>query len=55
MIADDQRRAVCEQYGAAFAPPSGPEKIGIALSTLHLLPLNGLRHLPEHGTCGWYI
>jgi hypothetical protein len=29
--------------------------VGIALETLGLLPLNALRHPPEHGTCGWYI
>ena len=29
--------------------------MGAAQSTLALLPLNALRHLPESGTCGWYI
>jgi hypothetical protein len=28
---------------------------GIALHTLTSVPLNALRHPPEHGTCGWYI
>jgi hypothetical protein len=39
----------------AFEPPSAFQKVGIALSTLHLEPLNGLRHWPERETCGWYI
>ena len=31
------------------------EKLGIALETIGLLPINALRHNPENGTCGWYI
>ena len=55
MTAEGQQKAVCERHGTAFDPPSGFEKVGIALSTLHLEPLNGLRHRPEGGTSGWYI
>lgn len=46
------QRTVCERFGVAFEPPSIFEKVGIALSTLHLKPLNGLRHRPERGTSG---
>lgn len=49
------QRAVCQKFGVAFDPPSTIQKVGIALSTLHLEPLNGLRLRPEGGTCGWYI
>ena len=31
------------------------EKVGIALNTLGNLPVNGVRHLVEGGTCGWYF
>jgi hypothetical protein len=55
MSVEAEQRAVCERRGVAFEPPSAFEKVGIALSTLHLQPLNGLRHRPENGTCGWYI
>jgi hypothetical protein len=55
MTDEDKQRAVCDHHGVAFVPPSAGEKVGIALSTLHLAPLNGLRHRPENGTCGWYI
>lgn len=41
--------------GLPLAAPAPTDKVGIALHTLHLLPLNGLRHPPEAGTCGWYI
>ena len=53
-VADDQK-ALCARIGTAFEPPSRSDKVGIALQTLHLRPLNGLRHPAEHGTCGWYI
>jgi len=46
---------ICTRYGSQFAPPASSDKLGIALATLHLLPLNALRVVPENGTCGWYI
>jgi hypothetical protein len=55
MSVEADQRAVCQRHGVAFHPPSTFEKVGIALSTLHLEPLNGLRLRPEGGTCGWYI
>jgi len=55
MSVDEDQRRICEKHRKAFDPPSTSEKLGIALSTLHLVPLNGLRHRPENGTCGWYI
>ncbi|MDC7998955.1 hypothetical protein [Gilvibacter sediminis] len=30
-------------------------KLGIALETLGKEPINGLRHMPENQTNGWYI
>jgi hypothetical protein len=55
MSSEDEQRAVCVRVGVPFVPPSTFEKVGIALSTIHLQPLNGLRNSPAHGTCGWYI
>ena len=52
---EDKQRALCERVGVSFSPPTAVQKVGIALQTLHLRPLNGLRHPPEGGTCGWYI
>lgn len=46
---------VCARFGAAPSRPSSSDEVGIALQTLHLLPLNALRHAPADGTCGWYI
>jgi hypothetical protein len=46
---------ICIKFGSKPLPPLATEKVGIALQTLHLLPLNALRHQPENGTSGWYI
>jgi hypothetical protein len=46
---------ICIKFGSKPLPPLAAEKVGIALQTLHLLPLNALRHQPENGTSGWYI
>jgi hypothetical protein len=35
--------------------PAPTDKVGMAVHTLGLRPLNGLRHLPHRGTAGWYI
>ena len=46
---------VCESYGSSLVAVAPDEKVGIALNTLRLEPLNALRHLPTSGTSGWYI
>lgn len=35
--------------------PHPDEMLGLALDTVRLMPINGLRYAPESGTCGWYI
>jgi hypothetical protein len=48
--------AVCERFDAAPYPAPEASKVGIARDTgLHIVPINGLRHLPEGDTSGWYI
>jgi hypothetical protein len=49
-----QAGAICAAQGVAPEPPVQP-KLGIAVATLHLDPLNGLRVTPEGETCGWYV
>jgi hypothetical protein len=50
-----EQEAVCERHGVDRDPPLDHERVGIALQTLHLLPLNALR-IPRVGSvCGWYI
>lgn len=45
----------CEKFGAIPFPLKKGEKLGIAIETIGKQPINGLRHNPENGTCGWYI
>lgn len=48
--------AMCERHGVTPVVVHPDEKLGIARSVRSgLLPIHGVRHLPEHGTCGWYI
>ncbi|MDC7700566.1 immunity protein Imm33 domain-containing protein [Vogesella indigofera] len=46
---------ICKRFNVQVEFPFPQEKVGIALVTLHLLPLNAVRHKAENGTCGWYI
>lgn len=46
----------CQQFGAEFLESSLSDKLGMAENVRSgLLPINGLRHVPEGNTCGWYI
>ncbi|KRF31683.1 hypothetical protein ASG93_04925 [Paenibacillus sp. Soil787] len=52
----ESQQIICVKYGAAFLESDLNEKLGIALNMRdNLFPINGLRHKPENGTCGWYI
>ena len=46
---------VCARHGVEPDPAPLESRLGIALHTLHLEPLNGLRHPAASGTCGWYL
>jgi len=49
------QQAVCLEFDSPFVPSDPESKVGIALATLGIIPLNALRHPPEGNTCGWYI
>ena len=51
----EAQRRLCARVGVAPVLPAPTQKVGIALETLHLEPLNGLRHPAEEDTCGWYF
>jgi hypothetical protein len=36
-------------------PPQPDDMLLLALDTLRLKPLNGMRHPPESGISGWYV
>lgn len=47
---------MCSDAGVKPVAVRADEKVGIARNVRSgLLPINGVRHLPENGTCGWYI
>jgi len=46
---------ICEWQGVEACPPERASKLGIALGTLGKESINGLRHIPEKGTNGWYL
>jgi hypothetical protein len=51
-----QQLDICEKYGAGVVDVLSGEKVGIARNVrTGLMPINGVRTLPEKGTCGWYI
>jgi hypothetical protein len=51
----EAQREVCRRFGATFLQPRNDDKLGVALHTLSVLPLNGLRHPTTEGTSGWYV
>ena len=59
MVIDDdikeQQRIVCQDYDQQCVPPEPNSKLGFALQTKGMLPINGLRHPPEGDTNGWYL
>jgi hypothetical protein len=50
----ETQEEVCSRFGVVGKPPSTDEKLGIALSTVGKLPINGLR-IRLDGTSGWFI
>ena len=51
-----EQRKLCETYDAEYYPSLPFQKLGISDNIgSDKLPINGLRHLPSRGTCGWYI
>lgn len=49
------QHCVCTRFNTEPVPPVPTHKVGIALQTLGLVPLNAMRVIPANGTCGWYI
>lgn len=53
---EDLQKEVCKKYRAEFCSSPNDLKIGIATNVRDgIEPINGLRHLPESDTTGWYI
>jgi hypothetical protein len=50
-----EQKEFCKQSGYEFSVALPDSKLGFAIETNGLLPINGLRHPPSIGTNGWYI
>jgi hypothetical protein len=47
---------VCERYGVKPVPSDPWETLGVSKKLQSgVVPITGIRHKPENGTCGWYI
>lgn len=53
---ENSQKEICAKYDVAHYPSPPNLKVGIALNVQKgITPINGLRHLPEGDTTGWYI
>lgn len=51
-----EHRKICQKFGADYHPLDLNLELGIADNiSSDIVPLNGLRHPEEKGTCGWYL
>ena len=51
-----QQKEICQKYNVEFQRLDFNLKLGIADNYFQgILPLNGLRHPQENGTCGWFL
>ncbi len=51
----DNQKIVCEKVNVELDVPERGSKLGLAISTIGIEPINGVRVAPENGTNGWYI
>lgn len=49
------QQAICEKYGSPILFPEPDSKMGIAIGTLHQMPITATRIRPANGTNGWFI
>ena len=53
---EEIQRALCARAGTIFAPIDWTLNVGISRDFYQeTVPINGLRHPSENGTCGWYL
>ena len=51
----NDHKAIDQKLNIIPHPCNETDKLGLAIETIGKMPINGLRHTPENGTCGWYI
>lgn len=55
MTLEQVQRMMCTKHGASFTPADSGLKVGLALDTLKLNPIYGVRESLVGDTTGWYI
>ena len=51
----DQQRSICAKYNSEFVMALPGSKTGLAMETLHLSPIYGVREHPNEIVSGWFI
>ncbi len=50
------QRKTCVEFGAQYLVANSFDKVGVSKNfSSTTMPLNGLRHPPDSGTCGWFL
>ena len=52
---EEQQRSLCRELSYEYVPADPDSKLGFAMETQDLIPINGLRHPPQGESNGWYI
>lgn len=52
---ENEQKDFCKKKGYDCLPTTTNSKLGFAIETVGLVPINGLRHPPQGDTNGWYI
>jgi hypothetical protein len=55
MTTEQAQKTICAKHGSAFTPASSGLKVGLALQTLELNPIYGVREAAKGDASGWYI
>jgi len=56
MNIEKEQKLVCQKYEAPFVYAEPNLKVGVSKNIQgHAGPINGIRHIVEKGTSGWYI
>jgi hypothetical protein len=55
MMNEQAQRTMCEKHGAMFTPVKSGLKVGLAIGTLKLNPIYGVRESMDGDTTGWFI
>ncbi len=50
-----QQKAICTKWGSPFVEADAELKCGLAIKTVGLKPIYGMRYAKCKGTTGWYI